>query len=272
MKKKMLLVPVCAMLVFTACRKDETAGVNPAGLSSQKPTRAGTSSEELTSTYYYGENTYEITVKVTYDGDQPIALEPEESREAEDLRNLLSSPTTGLFFESPDRIHIYFSMDEFSDIVHRLDEDLGSPFSRGIDPSYYQCLPYYRMYRHANYVDQMYEGSLYTNTLGVQNSYTPDAFYYGVPWVGSGNNDQISSLRLSGGLFHNIFAGPPQHTQYLVLYEHINYGGRSLALSSKGCNPLNVPNLKTYWIWQFLFFGENWNDRTSSFKAHYWIQ
>jgi|JI6StandDraft_1071083.scaffolds.fasta_scaffold97268_1 hypothetical protein len=103
------------------------------------------------------------------------------------------------------------------------------------------------------------------NVPGVQN-----------PWVGSGDNDSYSSLKVTNyNTLLNTDTNPyvTQPTNYnffqLICFQDVNYGGKAIAFgnSTSSSSFININRLKDYRIYSQFCFACSWNDRFSSYKA-----
>lgn len=82
-------------------------------------------------------------------------------------------------------------------------------------------------------------------------------------WVGSANNDNLSSIRM----------GIPINTQgFLTLREHICYGGKSLNfyMQDYTTSLFWIPNLQWYTLSGWWWWQTSWNDQVSSYGAWCW--
>ena len=105
-------------------------------------------------------------------------------------------------------------------------------------------------YKHAYYNTEM-------TGMRRQNRY-----YYRDHWVGSGNNDQLSSLKIRK---------PTYRRQVVYLYQHSCYGGKVIGFySPTGYIGLNVGNLKWYTMSGWWWWKKSWNDQVSSTSGWAW--
>nr|BFF40697.1 hypothetical protein BACY1_25020 [Tenacibaculum mesophilum] len=87
-------------------------------------------------------------------------------------------------------------------------------------------------------------------------------YYYRDHWVGSGNNDQLSSLKIRK---------PTYRRQVVYLYQHSCYGGKVIGFySPTGYLGLNVGNLKWYTMSGWWWWKKSWNDQVSSTSGWAW--
>ncbi|WP_459210667.1 hypothetical protein [Aquimarina rhabdastrellae] len=106
-------------------------------------------------------------------------------------------------------------------------------------------------YKHAYYNTEMY--SMRRTYAGATGNH----------WVGSTNNDNLSSIRL----------GIPINTKgFLNLKEHICYGGKSLNfyIHDYTTSLFGVPNLQWYTLSGWWWWKTSWNDQVSSYRAWCW--
>lgn len=281
MKKSMLKIALAAPLFLLAlsCQKEQvtpqtgsSSSGSPAALKSNANAGGG-ASESIN--FHYGDKVYPVTVTFSEDENNNLQAEPVLDESFLSLKKAIQNmPLCHILVEDMDDYYLYSTENELIEIQGKLapeQSDKAKQWKKDIPTDFYKpgCVPYYRMYQHINYVTLMYDAPNGSGMLGFgpTTSMWATPLVYCLPWVGSANNDQMSSLVIKGGtLFDNSV-----HRQYVTLFKHINYGGPSLTFWADGCTTTNINDLRKFWIWQFLFFGENWNDEVSSFRAYYYI-
>lgn len=105
-------------------------------------------------------------------------------------------------------------------------------------------------YKHAYY-------NTYMSGMSRMNRY-----YYRDHWVGSGYNDQLSSL---------IVTKPSYRKAVVYLYQHSCYGGKVIGFyQGTGYTGFGIANLKWYTMSGWWFWRKSWNDKVSSTKGWAW--
>lgn len=140
-----------------------------------------------------------------------------------------------------------------------------------------------KFFKHTNYGTQLDVQGVNTitnfkayplNTGSGSNLYTVyNAYGFMKNWVGSSNNDEMSSLYIDAFKWGNISTASRTseayniNSFYIVLFNHADYRGQAISFKANKCSPLrDVKNLKNYNFWWV--FG-NWNDRVSSYYGYH---
>ena len=105
-------------------------------------------------------------------------------------------------------------------------------------------------YKHAYYNTEM---------LGMRRV---GRYYYRDHWVGSANNDQLSSL---------VVAKPENRQAVVYLYQHYCYGGRVIGFyQPQGYDSFGIGNLSWYTMSGWWWWKKSWNDQVSSTSGWAW--
>jgi len=232
-----------------------------------------------TFTFHYGGQSYAVSANFQLDADQQLQGAPVIDNNFNTVKEIVNDlGEVGFLINHDSRdVYIYHGNEQLKELQEELypktSEKALKYFKKDLPIQYYTCNPFYRMYEHINYGGQvMFEGYNGSGMLGgnqpTTNMWSSDV--YNVLWVGSSNNDRLSSIFIKGG---ELF-GTDVHEQYITIFKRINFepvtvGISSLTFSAAACTVTLVKDLREYYIWQFFFFGENWNDEVSSYKAYF---
>lgn len=230
---------------------------------------------------HYAGQIYQVSANLELDGDGQLTGEAVESDDLAAIREIVQDlGNIGVLVKNETDIYLYANEEQLNEITEILFEQPGEEVVDGLkdlEPGDYSCWPHYQMYRHINYSTpiNILKGNLTYGQLGGSQPTTTwnSSYVFGMPYVGNQNNDQVSSIRLKGGTFFSPW-GPMHHMQYVTVFKHANYQPVSYGIGeftfwADGCYFGEYKDLRKWYIWQLFFFGENWNDEISSYKAYY---
>ncbi|MDY8134900.1 hypothetical protein [Aquimarina sp. 2201CG5-10] len=258
------LLYIAFIAVFIAgCEKEDDSQVstNPESIEAIK--NAGNEEQEnivnISHQYYYQGKEF----NVTYTLDQKERNVIKTSGDTDIARAIFGREDSpkALLFENPvmGSKEIAIRVFDTDQEMNRYLENNGGLPKETSDQGKAACSSYnyigygsFYFYKHAYYSTEM---------LSMRRTSTRST---GNHWVGSGNNDNLSSVIL------NI----PINTQgYLRLKEHICYGGKSLNfyINDYTSALFGIPNLQWYTLSGWWWWTTSWNDQVSSYQAWCWF-
>lgn len=260
------MLPIAAMLIFfVACQKDNLEQ-NPADIAAKKII----SKETVAITYHYQSEVFKTKAEVIMFDDGKSTNNFVEGDNLDRLKGLLEKPNLNLYLYKPDEVYIcnddkelakiHKSLNNLTTIIGLSDDSelsLRSGCVEGcpIPALKFICQPEVWMYRHCGYDSQMYYHAVPLSGR-VENN-----------WVGSANNDQISSIIAKPGQFRSAVNNQIYNVTTIVrLYEHANFGGRTATINANWlgqCTPTAFYSCLTSYG---MGCCNNFNDETSSYK------
>jgi len=267
--KMSYLKPLAVLLMFVvaiSCQQEESPVTNPEIEASAEAVNATTlevpqEAIDITHNYTYKGQTFQVIYTLN-EIEKTVVKMQGDVRQAEQLFSDEKGPGV-LYFEDPveDKTEINITVfDTQEELDNYLIKEKQAPAdlatipdqtARNCNSWFLSGVGDYYFYRHINYSTEM-------TSLRRLNAY-----YMGNHWVGSGNNDQMSSLILRKPFERNI---------YVSLRQHSCYGGRSLnfMLTRFRGTGLGVRNLRWFTLSRFLFWRRSWNDQVSSYLGVSW--
>jgi len=259
MKLRFLSLFTLVAIIFTSCSKNEELN-EPISADLETSRSFQSSITNVTHVYdYYGES---IRVEYQFDNEKEdvVAVQGDTERAEALFRDQENAPK-GFVFEEMEEYRESTGLAESIELRIKLfnlaeeaDEYVASTYQVPAEKGEANRGPcsnldiggtgnfYY--YKHINYVSEM-------TSLRRTNRYFSRNY-----WVGSANNDQLSSL---------IALKPTNKRALVGLYEHSCFNGKSIWFyQGYGYGGFGVSNLKWYTLSGWWFWRTSWNDQVSS--------
>lgn len=253
-----LWITVMCFTLFFSCQSEEVIENKS---NNEELTQAKESLVSINHTYdYYGR---QFKVSYLYNNERDEVLDVSGDVElAQKIFGDEERAPKSLFFNNPKEgntdieVKVFDNGEDLKEYISKVAE--GFPgYQKSAEKRAAKCDSYdlygtgnFYFYKHAYYSTEM---------TGMRRT---ERYYYRDHWVGSGNNDQLSSLKIRK---------PTGKRQVVYLYQHSCYGGKVIGFyTPTGYIGLNVGNLKWYTMSGWWWWKKSWNDQVSSTSGWAW--
>ncbi|MGG8497879.1 hypothetical protein ACQY1Q_15815 [Tenacibaculum sp. TC6] len=258
--KNIMWLTLIGILMFFGCQNEEISSLNKTGSLEE---REAIDNNVVTIDHTYNYQGSQFKVSYTYDQENNKVLGADgDVKLAQEVFGDEENAPKSLFFNNPIEgstnidVMVFDNAEELKAYTAKVANDFPDAQRKAGNVSS-KCDSYdvsgngsFYFYKHANY-----------NT-GMLGMWRVGRYYYRHHWVGSGNNDQLSSL---------VVAKPENKQAIVYLYQHSCYGGKVIGFyGGTGNNGFAVSNLSWYTMSGWWWWKTSWNDQVSSTSGWAW--
>ncbi|WP_428740534.1 hypothetical protein [Tenacibaculum sp.] len=258
-KQNILWMAVMFLTIFISCQNEEVVENEAKGKETEL---ARESAVVINHTYdYYGK---EFKVSYVYDEETGEVLKADGDVDmAQEIFGDEERAPKSLFFDNQKegstdiQVKVFDNGEDLQEYASKVAEEFPGDQVATEGKASKGCSDY-DIYGSGNFY---FYKHIYYNTYMSGMSRT-NRYYYRDYWVGSGYNDQLSSL---------IVKKPWNRRALVYLYQHSCYGGKVIGFyQSTGPSGFGIANLKWYTMSGWWFWRKSWNDQVSSTKGWAW--